>query len=112
MKDSLLYSKNACLEWEILRSLYNLLLLLEAVACPAHVQEYIAGKLPYFGYWGAIVVFLAAANAFFSLGPMLELYGAVFLRKGIGRLRYALFVAGLYISMRVVNPCLILPWHE
>ena len=111
MKDSVTYSKRACLEWEMLRSVYNLLLLSEAVACPDHVREYIAGKLS-FGYWGVILLFMLAANAFFSLGPVMDLYGAVFLRKGIGRLRYVLFAAGLYISMRVVNPCVILPWHE
>ena len=34
------------------------------------------------------------------------------LRRGIGRMRYALFACGLYVSTLVVNPCVILPWSK
>jgi hypothetical protein len=105
------YARKAIHRWESLRTVYTILLVLEAIACPVHVREYIAGKL--IGeYWGIIFVFVVAANACFSLGPVAELYLIAFLRKGFGGVRYVLFVTGLYISMFVINPCVILPWSE
>jgi hypothetical protein len=111
MDNPIVYARHASRRWESMRMVYTALLLLEAVACPPHVREYIAGKLG-LGYWVTIVVFVAAANACFCLGPVVELYIAAFLRKGIGGLRYPLFAVGLYISTFVVNPCVILPWSE
>ncbi len=111
MENPLNYTRRASGIWECLRCVYNQALILEAVVCPDHVRDYIAGRLS-FGYWGTIVLFVLAANAFFSLGPFVEMYGAMFLHMGLGRIRYALFAAGLYVSMAVINPCVVISWSR
>jgi hypothetical protein len=81
----------------MLRALYNLILLIEGIYLSS-------GLIGVFGVWDYIakaLMFAITANAFFSLGPLSEIYlSLVGIR--IGRVRYVLFGVGLLFSFLVV----------
>ena len=100
MDETVRYVSRACLAWERLRLVYNLVLLVVGLACSWRLRDthlFLLG-----GYWGGVVLFGTIANVFYCLGPLLETYACALCGREMDRQRYLLFAAGLFLSMRVV----------
>jgi hypothetical protein len=84
-------------QWERLRFIYNAVLLIEGLLLTADLMA-VAGATV---YWANVLVFGAIANAFYCLGPLVDVY---LLAYGVKLLngRYLLFGIGLLFSMAVV----------
>jgi hypothetical protein len=97
MNETTGYLKSASMTWEILRLMYNLVLLLVFFTMPWDVP-YVMAEKSVLTYGEAILLCLACANACYCLGPLLDLYAFVFLNRRMRQIRYVLFAAGLFIS--------------
>ena len=84
-------------EWELLRVLYNLILLIEGLALTSMYMD----RIHPVAYVCGVIAFGLAANLCYCLGPLLEFYLAAFGIR-VGRNRYVLFLAGTVFSMVVV----------
>jgi len=91
--------KRAIVSWEKLRLIYNVVLLLEGLFVSWCVWSIFESSLQY--VW-AVVVFGLTANAFYCMGPLVEVYASVIYGRRLGRYRYLLFAAGLLFSMIVI----------
>jgi len=101
MNETARYLKRASLTWELLRVIYNAVLLWGALACPAQQRQFIARHFG-FGYWGYTVLLIAVANAFYCLGPLLDIYACTILGFRLGPDRYLLFATGLVFCIAYV----------
>ena len=97
MDETRRYLKHACVAWEKLRIVFNLVFL---------VQFQIAFRIPLKAFiqshpelWLFVIVCFAFANACYCLGPLFEVYAWVVHGWRIGRARYLLFVAGVVFSI-------------
>lgn len=89
--------------WFRLGLLYNAILLMEGLACSWDIMPWLNSNLALVGgYWGFVFLFGLVANVFYCLGPLIEGYVLVFLKRPLARARLALWSAGLLFSMLVV----------
>ena len=84
MDDNERYLKRACFAWEMLRIVYNVLNL-----------AFVVRFTTWGWHWPSLVGWLAFANAFYCLGPLLDISAYALLGFRVGPDRYLLFVAGL-----------------
>lgn len=97
------YLKEAFLDWERLRLLYNLLLVLSFLRFTVtwtgdSERIFSAGRaLP------AYLLIIAIANVFYCLGPLIEFYLDTFLRLQLHTTRRILFVAGCAFSLLMIE---------
>lgn len=85
------------LRWELQRLIYNLVLLATAALVPSDTRSVVdAHFLP--GYWVLVALSVIGANAFYCLGPLVEVYALVFLRWELRWGRHLLFGAGMLFS--------------
>ena len=101
MNETVRYLRRAYLAWAALWVVYNLLLLAEAFVYPGHVQ-YVGDQTSH-RFWILVVGFGVLANAFYCLGPLIDVYACVFLGFRLGPDRYLLFAVLLVISTAVVT---------
>ncbi len=95
MDETARYLKRASLTWEMLRVVYNLVLLAEGL----WILRKVLAPVFLDGPGVLILLFGVVANAFYCLGPLLETYAYVGFAERIGRARYVLFATGLLFSM-------------
>ena len=84
-------------QWEGLRLIYNIVLLVEGALVYFWLVKH-SGPLPNIF---SVIVFGIAANAFYSFGPLLELYLSAYGHR-IGKVRYVVFAIGLLFSMAII----------
>ena len=89
--------KHIIKQWESLRLAYNIVLLIEGVLVYFWLVKH-SGPLPNIFN---VVVFGISANAFFSFGPLLELYLSAYGYK-MGKTRYVVFAIGLVFSIAII----------
>lgn len=87
------------LRWEKFRLWYNGIMLAFGLFLSYGLKEDMQENEE-FGYWGNVFLYGLIANAFFSLGPLLESYLIAFRRKPMNaRGRRLLFTLGLGFSL-------------
>jgi hypothetical protein len=101
MDETARYLKRAILTWEVLRGVYNLAFLVQ-LECSSQLLKLAAQRPGFTDPCMVLIVLLGIANAVYSLAPLLEIYACVFHSWRIGRSRYALFAAGLLLSVGVL----------
>jgi hypothetical protein len=89
--------KAAMIGWEKLRIVYNAVLLVAGLWCTWDLHADFGGVSPY-SFWAA--AYAIAANAFFCLGPLAEIYYTC-LAGPIARFRIVVFTGGLFIGLAV-----------
>lgn len=87
--------RRGVLVWEGLRILFNIVLLAEGLL----LSHSLIDTLGVIDYLAGLIAYGAVANAFYTLGPISELYAALLLRIDIRPYRYYIFGAGLLLSM-------------
>lgn len=90
--------KSVVVKWIILQVIYNVVLFAFGLSASYELMYTLGPKF----YLPNVVLFGMIANAFFLLGPVLELYLLAFEVK-IGRFRYAVFVVGLLFALLTVE---------
>jgi hypothetical protein len=91
--------RSTILSWERLRLSFNLVLLAEGLFLSFDLIAQFGGFLPW-AFW--ILVFGLTANAWFSFGPLIEIYSLTFRKSGFGNGRYWLFALLLLAGALVV----------
>lgn len=96
--------KKVIIAWEKLRIVFNLVILTVGLATSWTLHAGFGGWMPYV-FWA--VVYGITVNAFYSLGPLLEIYAVCFSPReneiiGFGS-RIPLFVFGLIVSILVTG---------
>ena len=95
MRDEL---KVTVLEWEKLRIAYNVTIGVFGLWLSWGLRDQMGGTLL---YAIAALVYGAAANIAFSLGPLTELYFRILTAKSLEKIRLPLYVAGTLFSALV-----------
>jgi hypothetical protein len=108
-----MYVINSVYKWEKLRILYNIVMLIVGIPIAVLIYRTLQGLPPTFhdslkivfdvgGIIKASIIFSLFANLFYCLGPLVDIYYYVFIKKQMSRLfRYGLFIAGLLLSLAV-----------
>ena len=108
-----MYIINCVYTWEKLRILYNIVMLVVGIPLAVIIYRTVQGLSPTFhdslkivfdvgGIIKASIVFGLFANLFYCLGPLVDIYYYVFIKKRMSKLfRYGLFIAGLLLSLAV-----------
>jgi hypothetical protein len=104
MNETAHYLKRASLAWEIMRAVLNAVLLTHACTRPADFRQFIAAHTS-LGYWGYAMLLIVIANAFYCLGPLVDIYACVLIGWRLRAARYLLFAAVLAFLI-----FLIVPW--
>jgi hypothetical protein len=106
MEDATPYTKHAWLAWERLRTVYNLVLLVQGLTCVYFLRELDKiAQHPFYKlgpWWDLAIFFGGVANALYFLGPLTEAGVYRVLGWRMGRARYCLFAAGLLLSASVI----------
>ena len=108
-----MYVINSVHKWEKLRIIYNIVMLIVGIPIAVVIYRTLQGLPPTFhdslkivfdvvGIIMASIVFGLFANLFYCLGPLVDIYYYVFIKKRMSKLfRYGLFIAGLLLSLAV-----------
>ncbi len=108
-----MYVINSVYKWEKLRILYNIVMLVVGIPIAVVIYRTLQGLPPTFhdslkivfdvgGIIKASIIFGLFANLFYCLGPLVDIYYYVFIKKRMSKLfRYGLFIAGLLLSLAV-----------
>lgn len=91
--------RSTIISWERLRLAFNIVLLIEGLLL-SYDLIYVFESVFSWAFW--IFVFGATMNAWFSIGPLLEIYSMVFKKRNFGQGRYWLFALFLAVGMIVV----------
>ena len=92
--------RSAILGWEKLRLMFNFLLLLLGLILSWDLQSHFGGGHVY-AFW--VAVYGLTANAFYCLGPLIEIYLLILAPSCSLRSRTPLFIGGTLFSLLVTS---------